>query len=155
MSTKRKYQNGDCFGVPLRSGGYAMGVVTRSNRSEGIILGYFFGPRAARLPSAEEIRSLEPENAALIARVGDLGLISGDWPIIVSLVDWRDEAWPVPAFFRPDALSPSKGVCVLYDRQDPSKAVSEAPCQKSEADGMPRDGLYGAGALEIELGNIL
>jgi hypothetical protein len=99
--------------------------------------------------------SLTPNRAVLIARAGDLGLITGEWPIIGPSEDWSEEAWPMPVFFRPDALSPLQGVCVRYDERDPSKAVSEEPCQKSNAQGMPRDGLYGAGAIEIELGNIL
>jgi len=40
------YSEGDWFAVPLRGGGFAAGVIARAMpRKEGVLLGYFFGPR--------------------------------------------------------------------------------------------------------------
>lgn len=40
----RNYREGSRFAVPLRQGGYAVGLVARVN-PRGVLLGYFFGPR--------------------------------------------------------------------------------------------------------------
>ncbi len=47
------YQEGDWFAVPLRSGGYGVGLVARAP-GNGIVLGCFFGTRYDTLPKEKK-----------------------------------------------------------------------------------------------------
>jgi hypothetical protein len=46
-----KYREGDWFAVPLRNGGFAVGLVARAN-PKAALLGYFFGPKTKGYPLA-------------------------------------------------------------------------------------------------------
>jgi hypothetical protein len=74
---KINYREGDWFAVPLRDGDYAVGVVARVDGSGGV-LGYFFGPRRAEVPSLLEVENLDPDQALRVLRFGDLGLIENE-----------------------------------------------------------------------------
>ena len=63
------YGEGDWFAVPLREGGFAAGVVARAN-PKAVLLGYFFGPRRAAVPSVEEVSRLRPDDAVLVGKFG-------------------------------------------------------------------------------------
>jgi hypothetical protein len=55
MMPQANYNEGDWFAVPLREGGFAIGVIARvMPRKEGVVLGYFFGPRRNAVPTVEE-----------------------------------------------------------------------------------------------------
>jgi hypothetical protein len=56
MARKLPDSEGDGFAVPLRDGGYAIGVVARMDR-KGSVLGYFFGPRYDEPPKLAEVAS--------------------------------------------------------------------------------------------------
>ena len=77
----QRYSKGDWFAVPLRSGGYATGVVARIV-TKGILLGYFFGPRRVSIPPVNELVQAAAKDAVLVQRFGDLGIIQHGWPII-------------------------------------------------------------------------
>src|SRR5437868_5248211 len=93
------YREGDWFAVPLRTGGYALGLVARSNR-RGKVLGYFFGPKYEQLPPAEAALHLTSRDATLVEMFGDLGLTRGEWPLIHRPTSFEPTSWPVPAFGR-------------------------------------------------------
>lgn len=67
---KLPYAEGDWFGVPLKNGGYAVGIIARSRRSGKALFSYFFGPRHWELPSMNDIRGLTPADAILIGKFG-------------------------------------------------------------------------------------
>jgi len=121
---KLNYELGSIFLVPLKSGGYARGVVARMAPRGRIVFGYFFGPR---IPSAENIRfdDLNPDNAILKIRFGDLGIIENYWTVISKIVNWRPEEWPICDFVRRDHLGRRSPILVRYDEYDPSKLKSE------------------------------
>lgn len=85
--------------VPPRDDGYAVGIVARAN-SEGVLLGYFFGPRRNEVPSLADVADLDPHAALLVRTVGHLGLRKGAWQIMGAADDWCRGDWPVPAFVR-------------------------------------------------------
>ncbi len=149
---KLSYQEGDWFAVPLRNGGYALGLIARLD-GEGRVLGYFFGPRREQLPTKEDIADLSATCAILIRLFGDLGLIQGDWPIIYQSNSWYRADWPVPGFAR-IAVDERWATRVEYSEDDLSY-LRELPISLEEAHSLPEDGLSGSGALEIRLTKLL
>lgn len=153
MPRKRlPYQEGDWFAVPLRDGGYALGLVARMD-GEGRVFGYFFGPRRDRLPTDEDTAGLTSKQALLICKFGDLGLIRGEWPIIVSTSNWDPNRWPFAQLSR-IAVDDSWATLVEYDEAS-FQRLREMPVSVEEARQHPEDGLSGYGAIEIRLTKLL
>lgn len=144
-----RYQEGTWFAVPLRSRGYAVGLVARATRQGKVLLGYFFGPRYDAVPPLLEVCSMRPEAAIRVCRFGDLGLVNNEWPIIGRCSTWDRRCWPLPAFVRSDELS-GRTWRVEYADEDPNKVVSETLIASSGAE-LERNEAFGAGAVEIVL----
>jgi Immunity protein 26 len=140
------YREGDWFAVPLRDSGFAVGVLARAN-PDGVLLGYFFGPRRPGVPSLNDVDGLARDDAILIAKFGHLGLKQGKWPILGRLDDWDRTEWPMPAFVRHEELT-GRTFKVFYDDNDPNKVVREQPIAAGSAEQEPKDGLMGAGFVE-------
>jgi hypothetical protein len=162
MKTKKarrkhiKYSEGQWFVVPLKDGGYALGIIVRGSYKTKGGLGYFFGPRYENIPDEQETWHKRPSDAILIAWFGDLGIILGEWPLISTTRPFRQEEWPVPKFHRLDALDPSKGWLVEYDQEsDRHVPVREIYCNAEDLAGLPEDGGYGYKAIENLLTKIL
>lgn len=148
---RRNYREGDWFAVPLREGGYAVGIVARSMPDDGgVNLGHFFGPSRADVPPASELRPLKPSDAILVRRFGDLGLIEESWPLIGQTGEWDRSLWPIPRFGRFEDLT-DRAFEVIYDDNDPSLVVRETLTGKDELSSLPVDRLSGSGAIEILL----
>lgn len=147
MTQKRvRYKEGDVFLVPLLAGGFGIGVVARKGY-RGVTLGYFFGSNLGIRP--ENVPALDPEQAVLISRFGDLGLLRGQWVIAGKVPEWRPEEWPLPRFV-------GSGVgdnCTLftYDEEDLVSIVSMESAPASEAIHYYLDSLLGYKALEVVL----
>jgi hypothetical protein len=151
---KLPYKEGTWFAIPLRKGGYAAGLVARLIPGQGkIILAYLFGPKREAIPSIGELGRLSPDMAIKIARIGDLALIDGSWPIIGEAADWRREKWPTPAFIRRDDIGRIAWQ-VEYSDENPNQVVAERRVPYETA-GFEKDGLLGAGAAEIVLTKLL
>src|ERR1700736_2791876 len=102
---KLPYSEGSVFLVPLKTGGFARGVVARAPKRAGkVLLGYFFGPR---VPSTNDalLSDLDPANAVLRIRFGDLHLIDGTWAIVGRVPNWDRSDWPMPDFVRRELLT--------------------------------------------------
>jgi hypothetical protein len=142
------YTEGTWFGIPLRTGGFAMGVVTRrSEKYPGVILTYIFGPRRAAPATMDEVRHLTSNEALTAVRIGDLHLIEGQWPIVGTVSDFERSRWRMPEFARKDPLS-GRVTIVGYDDDDPNVATSKRRASAEEAAGLEPDALLGAGAVE-------
>jgi hypothetical protein len=151
-----KYDVGQWFAVPLRSGGYALGVIVRGSYRTRGGLGYFFGPRYGEMPLGALTLSLQPIDAILIAWFGDLGIIEGRWPLIDDASPFGRSDWPVPKFGRRAALDPSMGWLVEYDQDAQGfDVVQGVRCQAAEIVGLPEDGVWGADAIEAQLTKLL
>jgi Immunity protein 26 len=150
---KPSYPNGSVFLVPLQGGGMARGVVARTAPGGKLLLGYFFGPRLAST-SEVDLSELEPKNAILCQRFGDLGLFKGLWPVVGKLPDWTPAKWPMPDTVRHDPLR-GKSILVKYDDSDPSKVLSEVWLENDDDNGLPADGLAGYGFVEEILSKLL
>ena len=150
---KLPYSEGTWFAIPLRNGGFGVGVVARATRKGRVILAYFFGPRRDAVPSLSELEHLTPDKAICAICVGDLGLITGTWPIVGNLKSWDRSLWPMPVFVRRDPIS-RKAWKVYYSDTDPNLPVSEVRTSYDDT-SLRKDSLYGAGAAEIELTELL
>jgi hypothetical protein len=128
---KIKYREGDWFAVPLRNGGFAVGLVARAN-PKAALLGYFFGPERKGIPSPDDLPGLRAKDAVLVGMFGHLGLTQGSWPTIGRLTNWDRAEWPMPVFLRVEELT-GRAFNVFY------------------AD----DGLMGAGYVEKSLTSLL
>jgi len=164
METKKarrkhiKYSEGQWFAVPLKDGGYALGIIVRGSYKTKGGLGYFFGPRYENIPDEQETWHKQPSDAILIAWFGDLGIILGQWPLISTTRPFRREEWPVPKFHRLDALDPSKGWLVEYDQETSGLYLAgrrETYLNARELVGLPKDSLLGYGAVELVLTKLL
>lgn len=147
------YEEGTWFAVPLRDRGFGVGVVARIGR-RGVTLGYFFGPRRDAVPRVNEVENLRPDDAIVVKLFGDLGLIEGSWPIIGRGTQWNRSDWPLPGFRRLDDFT-GQARRVEYSEKDLVTAVRDVPTTREDVNGLPEDGLSGAGAVEIVLTRVL
>jgi hypothetical protein len=147
------YREGSWFAVPLKSGGYGVGVVARTAPHGKIILAYLFGPKRAVVPPLSELELYRPSDAVRRLRTGDLGLLNGNWIVIGDSDDWQRAAWPMPSFIRrADALQ--RAWRATYSEQDPSKLEREESVPY-DTSGLESDSLYGYGATELLLTKLL
>jgi hypothetical protein len=153
--TRRKktlpYREGTWFAVPLRTNGYAVGVVSRMD-GRGAVFGYFFGPKLAGIPRQDEVGLLSANDAKWSCLFGDLGLLQSEWSIIFHAADWDRASWPLPPFVNVDRTT-GKAVKVILN--DDLTFASQAPCEPSLAERYPEDGAFGYGAVEIRLTDLL
>lgn len=149
---KRPYSEGSVFSVPLRDSGVARGVVARATSRGRVLMGYFFGPRLSS-HDAVKLDDLNPANAILRTRFGDLGLINGEWRIHGKVPDWNRSEWPIPNFVRRDPLGKRKAVLIVYSDVDPLRIQAEYPIEDTR--GLQPDLMSGYGAVEIRLTKLL
>lgn len=143
------YKEGDIFVVPLRTSGYAVGVIARvSANNSGGLLGYFFGKKFESVPSKDVIDSLRPLDAIRVLIFGDLSLLNKEWFVIGSISNWDRKSWPMPDFVRKDDIS-KKAWRVRYAEDNLSKVISEQPEPFDSTLG--KDAAFGAGAIELLL----
>jgi hypothetical protein len=149
---KRPYSEGSVFLVPLGGGGFARGIVARVPLRAGkILLGYFFGPKVHAI-SDVMYDDLEPKQAILCVRFGDLGLINGTWSVLGILPSWQRANWPFPDFVRRELLT-NRAYLVHYVDTDPRKIEFEKPIDPSC--DLSTDGLCGSGWVELRLTKLL
>ena len=154
MSRNLPYSEGDWFAVPLRTGGFGVGLIARARRRGKILLGYFFGPRRAAVPDLSDVAKLSARDALRALRFGDLGLIQREWPIIGKSDYWRREDWPMPEFVRTEELS-GRMWRVNYSDIDPSEVIAENRILDDGGQRLEQDSLYGYGAIELLLTHLL
>jgi hypothetical protein len=149
---KLPYSEGSAFLVPLRSGGYARGIIARAAPKGRILMGYFFGPRL-ELPETATIDDLRAGNEVLRLRFGDLGLVKGRWPVLGRPGNWDRSEWPIPHFVTRDPLGIVRPILIQYSDDDPSKQITERIINDDA--GLDVDSLAGAGFVEVRLDKIL
>lgn len=151
MPRRVKYMDGSWFSVPLRDSGFGVGRICRC--ATPVLFGYFFGPRRESVPQVEDLSRLKPPQAILRIRFGDLGLVRGEWKLI-GCTPWDQNEWLLPPFVRVDPVS---GLCTLvtYNPLDVSQELSKRKASPEEIRGLPEDGLWGYGAVELTLTKLL
>jgi hypothetical protein len=141
----RKFGAGDWFAVPLRNGGFGVGLIARGKKS--LLVGYFFGPKQVTVPTLSDVVALSAADAILLARFGDLGLRQGVWPLLGRNESWDVKQWPMPVFVRYEVLT-GRSFNVFYDETDPN-------FPPGVAEQAPSSDLFGYGALEKRLTRLL
>jgi hypothetical protein len=153
MAKKLPYNVGDFFCVPLREGGFVVGLVARqSYPRRGILLGYFFGPKRDKVSTISDAENYRMEDAILVGLFGDMGLEKKTWPVIGAHPNWNPREWPMPIFQKTDAIT-GKLYKVHYS-ENPGELGKDERCAPSEEEQVrryPKDGLYGHGAIELVL----
>jgi hypothetical protein len=159
MPARVEYAEGQWFGVTLREGGFALGIVARGDSQDRCgKLGYFFAPRRVSMPDDAATLDASPSEAVLVGWFGDLYLLSGKWPLVPSRRTFHRKDWPVPVFGQIDHASQgTRGWRAEY-RQDLNGW--ELPVRRiyvtfQEIMNLPKDGTHGAGSVEILLGRLL
>ncbi|MES2742725.1 MAG: immunity 26/phosphotriesterase HocA family protein [Pseudomonadota bacterium] len=147
------YREGSWFAVPLKSGGYATGVVARTAPAGRIILAYMFGPLLAQVPPLDQVEQLRPGDALRRLRTGDLGLVNGSWPVIGHAQSWSRTDWPMPSFIR-RAEQLQLAWRATYSEADPGKLEREESVPY-DTGGLESDSLYGYGATELLMTKLL
>jgi len=142
-----RVNEGDWYAVPLKNGGYGVGLVARKGR-RGALLGYFFGPRYEQVPTLDAVRGLHPDAALLRAIFGDLGIQLGKWPLLGRLDTWHREQWPLPEFGRIEDEARGVAWIANYESVDISENPRERRCSIEEARRLPEDGDWGYGAIQ-------
>lgn len=131
------YREGDWFVVPLRRGGYALGLVARRPRRGTVVLGYFFGPARRKFPTAEELANVRAEHVQLVCRLKDSPLHRGAWQIVGHHAHWRRKDWPMPAFLRREGLS-GRRIRIEYDGDNLTTPAREVAASVPEG-ALPED----------------
>ncbi len=145
------YVESTVFLVPLKSGGFARGVVARSSKKGKVLFGYFFGP-ALKSTNMVPLDDLDPEKAIMRVIFGDLGLINGEWEIVGTIPDWKRAEWSMPDFVRRDPIS-KRAFLVRYSDTDPNMLLGECPTDYNSK--LESDSMYGYGAVETRLSDLL
>lgn len=149
-----RFGEGDWFGLPVKGGGWALGVIARRRPRSSALLGYFFGPRHPEPPVLADAEGLTAEDAAFVCIFGYLGFKKEQWPVLGKLDDWNRDAWPMPVFTQ-TARGSVKPVRVFYDPDDPSKVIRRELIRPDEPTDGPESGSFGHVAVSIRLGNLL
>jgi len=141
------------FAVPLRSHGFGVGVVARSS-ADGVLLGYFFGPKRPYPPIANDLVDLEATDSIFVTKFGHLGIKGGSWPIVGEVPGWDRSKWPMPIFIRYEELT-GRTFHVVYDENDPNRRIREQQVAPGVEEQGPKDASFGAGAVELRLTRLL
>lgn len=150
---KLPYKEGDIFAVPLKTGGFGLGVVARCPAQGKVLLGYFFAGPKTEPPKVGGVPNLRADDAVLIARFGDLSLYRRDWPVVGHISDWDRRDWPMPSFALQDPLSSKRAWKITYSEDDPAQEVNREPAGPDSH--LQPAALYGAGAVEIALSELV
>jgi hypothetical protein len=150
---KVDYVEGTWFAVPLRGGGFASGLVARATPKGPCVLAYLFGPKRECAPSLADVSSLDASMAILVARIGDLHLVDGTWPLIGNAGVFSRGMWPFPRFVRSDDIR-KQAMAIQYSEDDPGREIAREPMAYGTAD-LDRDSLFGAGTIELVLTKLL
>lgn len=150
MANKKDYPVGTWIGVPLKTSGFALGLITRVGAG-GILFGYFFGPKIIELPKSIP-EKLNPEDKIFWGQFSHLGLVKDRWHIIGIAENFCLKEWPLPPMIRVDD---NTGVAFLSYYSDKIKLQAEERCDPELLNNFPYDALDGAGAIETQLTKLL
>ena len=137
---------GKIFVVPLKSGGFSIGLVARQSGS--ILLGYFFSTYFSVKPLEIDASIINKSNVCLVCLFGILGLKNKEWTIIENLPNWDKNEWSVPKFKQKDPLL-DMYYAVSYD--DDLNEISRIKISEEDAKTLFEGGIHGSGVVEYIL----
>jgi Immunity protein 26 len=153
---KQQYEEGDCFKVNLPKNKSAIGLVARGNSKKGGMLAYFYLDEFVNENLDESIDNLKASDSIAIWKVGDLGMINGEWKVIGKRSKWDRNDFPMPKCVREDVFQPGWGWIVQYSEDDMLESTSETRIElKENMEDFIRDGILGYGLAEELLSDIV
>ncbi|KYF56185.1 hypothetical protein BE08_06195 [Sorangium cellulosum] len=99
-----------------------------------------------------DMAKLNPENAILVGKFGDLEILRKNWPVVGVLKDWAPEGWPMLPMARIDEAI-GRAWLATYD--DSFECVEEKEIDIEAASQYPYDRMMGAGAVEVRLTSLI
>jgi hypothetical protein len=153
---------GDLFCVPvLDNTALVLGLLARYRARTYHGLVYFFAPPFANAPDPEtlDVGSL---SVLAVCQSSIACVRDGSWRNIGPLAGFSRKDWPLPAFWygppleQPEvAWNPKVYVKRTYNDWDGKLYTTEERVDEAEARTLPRDGLYGSGAVVVHLDILL
>lgn len=147
---KIKVKEGDVFVVPLRQGGYGIGLIAREHKT--ITLGYFFDKIYSTVPEVLDTTDIDKWKVTLIGKFSTMGIENGEWPLIKTIINYDRNEWPIPILKMQHPIT-EQYFAVIYD--DTLINEERQLITEEEAEKLFSHGLYGYGALEKKLSAIL
>jgi hypothetical protein len=141
---------GKLFVVPLKGGGFSVGLVARQDKN--ILLGYFFDTYFLEQPSTIESFVIDKNNVCLICLFGILRLKNKEWTIIGDLPNWDKNEWSVPIFKQKDLLL---DIYYAINYDDDLNEVSRIKISEECAKTLYKSSIHGPGLVESILSNKL
>jgi hypothetical protein len=149
------YKEGDFFAVPLKTGGYGIGIAVCVG-PRGTLVGRFFGPVRDSVPAISELENLTETDSIHIEHFRDDGLRDGSWSVIGQHPLWDSYNWPIPRFgwFQPFADRPGgRAFEMELDENLRTFRQKEVPIEHYKA--LPYEGVVASQAAEITLALVL
>lgn len=147
---KKNYRDGDWFLAPIEPGRYVAGRVARST-GHGVVA-YFFAPPVDEPPALDDLDRLTPDDAYTYLNFSDVGLRSGEWPILGASHHFEPAEWPLAPF---ENYVESGGRAWLeiieYDPRNLDREASVTRGDARQRGRYPEAGISGAGAALAHL----
>lgn len=94
---------GTWIGIPLPNGGFALGLIARraeSRKRSRKIFVYLFGPRSNDLSDLKSYLNRAASECLRFGFTWDQEVLTGRWPVIGKVEDFRPDDWPIPLLKR-------------------------------------------------------
>ena len=149
------YTEGDFFAVPLKTGGFGLGIAICVG-SRGTVVGRFFGPVRDSVPSLGDLENLTENDSIHIEHFRDDGLRNGSWEVIGQHLEWDAYDWPIPKFGWFQASSKeATGQHFEIELDENLKATRQKKVSLEQFEKLPLEGISGAKAAEVTLTLVL
>ncbi len=150
-ATNNSYSEGDFFAVPLKSGGYGIGIVVCAG-AKGTAVGRFFLPVQDEIPAIDKLNRYDERDSVHIEHFRDGGLRDGTWKIIGQHPRWDSYEWPIPRFgvFQPNA-NDSAGQAFEVELDEDLKAFRQKKISIDQFRTLPLEMISSSKAAQITI----
>jgi hypothetical protein len=150
-----KYSEGDFFVVPLKTGGFGLGIAVCVGL-KGTVVGRFFAPVWDSLPTLSDLENLTENDSVHVEHFRDDGLRDGSWQVIGQHPTWDAYDWPIPKFGWFQAASDDTGGRRFEMELDEDlKTIRQKEVSLEQFEMLPPEGVSGAKATEVALTLVL
>ncbi len=155
MSDNPSYSEGDFFAVPLKTGGFGVGLAVCLGVKHDVVA-HFFGPVRESVPSIDDLVNLTELNSAHIEHFLDDGLRDGSWEVIGQYPEWDAYDWPIPKFgwlqrSAADSANNSPGQAFEVELDENLRAARQKKVSIEHFNSLPYEILVGSKDVEITL----
>ncbi len=145
------YSEGDFFAVPLRGGGYGVGIAVCVG-PRGTVVGRFFGAVRDSIPPLSELEDLTEGDSIHVSHFRDSGLKDGSWKLIGQHPNWASYEWPIPKFgWFQSPRDGSSGKMFEMELDENLRTIRQKTVSREIFDTLPYEGVVGPEAATITL----